>query len=60
MLTKVLSCLLEIDLTLNVAGLQDDQLRRRSHCPAMGACQLDAVGHCDLSRTAKVLWFFGF
>ena len=54
---KVLSCLLEIDLTLTVAGLRNDRLRGRSHSPAMeGACQLDAMGHCDPSRTAKVLW----
>ena len=54
---KVLSCLLEIDLTLTVAGLRNDRLRGRSHSPAMeGACPLDAMGHCDPSRTAKVLW----
>jgi hypothetical protein len=32
---KVLSCLLEIDLTLTVAGLREDRLRGRSHSPAM-------------------------
>ena len=54
---KVLSCLLEIDLTLTVADLRNDRLRGRSHSPAMeGACPLDAMGHCDPSRTAKVLW----
>jgi hypothetical protein len=54
---KVLSCLLEIDLTLTVAGLRNDRLRGRSRSPAMdGACPLDAMGHCDPSRLAKVLW----
>jgi hypothetical protein len=54
---KVLSCLLEIDLTLTVAGLRDFRLRRRGHSPAMaGVCPLDALGHCDPSRTAQVLW----
>ena len=54
---KVLSCLLEIDLTLIVVGLRNDRLRGRSHSPALeGACPLDAMGHCDPSRIAKVLW----
>src|SRR4051812_35439214 len=30
---KVLSCLLEIDLTLTMTGLRNDRLRRRSHSP---------------------------
>ena len=52
---RVLSCLLEIDLTLTVAGLRN-RLRGRSHSSAMeGACPLDTMGHCDPSRTAKVL-----
>ena len=53
---KVLSSLLEIDLTLTVAGLRN-RLRGRSHSSAMdGACALDTMGHCEPSRTAKVLW----
>jgi hypothetical protein len=50
-------CLLEIDLTLTVTGLRNDRLHGRSHFPKMeGACPLDAMGHCDPSRTAKLLW----
>ena len=41
------SPLLEIDLTLTVAGLRN-RLRGRSHSSAMeGACPLDTMGHCD-------------
>jgi hypothetical protein len=55
---KVLSCLLEIDLTLVVDGFRERWLHRRSPAPALeGACPLDATGHCDPSRTAKVLFF---
>ena len=54
---KVLSCLLEIDVTLVVTGFREDRLHRRSHsAPMEGVCPLDAMGHCDPSRTAKVLW----
>ena len=54
---KVLSCLLEIDLTLTMADLRNDRLHGRSHSPPMeGAFLLDAMGNCDPSRIAKVLW----
>jgi hypothetical protein len=54
---KVLSCLLEIDLTLTVAGLRSDRSRGRGYSPAVeGACPLDAMGHCESSRIAEVLW----
>ncbi len=55
---KVLSCLLEIDVTLIVTGFREDRLHRRSHsAPMGGACPLDAMGRCDPRRTAKALWF---
>ena len=55
---RVLSCLLEIDLTLVVIGFREDLLHRRSDSPALeGACPLDAMGRCDPSRVAKVLFF---
>src|SRR4051812_48974762 len=55
---KVSSCLLESDLASTVAGLRNDRLRGRTHSPATeGACALDAMGHCDRSRIAKVRWW---
>ena len=54
---KVLSCLLEIDLTLAVTGLQEDRLHKPSPAQSLaGASPLDAMGECDPSRAAVVLW----
>ena len=48
--TKVVSCLLEIELTLAVAALG------RAQAWADGTVPLDAMGRCDPSRAAIVLW----
>jgi len=55
---KVVSCLLEIDLTLAVAGLRG----RRSHLPGLwpsvaAASPLDVLGRCDARRAGVMLWF---
>ena len=46
--TKVVSCLLEIELTLAVAAL--------GRARADGTVPFDAMGRCDPSRAAIVLW----
>ena len=54
--TQVVSCLLEIELTLAVAGVGRARPRNRSPAPVEGALPLDAMGRCDPSRAAIVLW----
>ena len=54
--TKVVSCLLEIELTLAFAALGRAQHRKRSPAPSKGTVPLDAMGRCDPSRAAIVLW----
>jgi hypothetical protein len=53
---KVVSCLLEIELTLVVAAVGRTRPRNRSRAPADGNVPLDAMGRCDPSRAAIVLW----
>jgi hypothetical protein len=54
---QVVSCLLEIDLTLTVAGVGEDQLHRRIAQPSTcGESPLGALGRCDPRRAAAVLW----
>ena len=53
---KVVSCLLEIELTLTVAGAGRARSRKRSRTPAHEILPLDAMGRCDPSRAAAVLW----
>ncbi len=54
---KVLSCLLEIDLTLAVGGMSPHRLHRPIRSRRMGKVSpLEAMGRCDPSRTAAVLW----
>jgi hypothetical protein len=50
---KVVSCLLEIELTLTV---RDARSRKRSRAPAHETLPLDAMGRCDPSRAGMVLW----
>ena len=52
---KVVSCLLEIELTLVVAGAGRARHRKRT-ASANGPLPLDAMGRCDPSRAAQVLW----
>ena len=52
---RIVSCLLEIDLTLAVASILDRRHRRRKG-PVTGNLPLDTMGRCDLTRTAVVLW----
>lgn len=54
--TKVVSCLLEIELTLAVAALGRARNRKRSPASADGTLPFDAMGRCDPSRAAIVLW----
>jgi hypothetical protein len=56
---KVLSCLLEIDLTLTVAGVREDRLHRRDASCGMigGSSPLDALGECNPTQAAAILWF---
>jgi hypothetical protein len=54
---QVLSCLLEIDLTLAVAAVREHQHRRNGVPSAAGEnLPLDAMGRCDVSRAAAALW----
>ena len=54
---EVLSCLLEIELTLVTLRRGGNCLHRRSSRPPMrGSSPIDAMGRCDPARTAKVLW----
>ena len=54
---RIVSCLLEIDLTLAVASVHDRRHRRRKASALVtGNLPLDAMGRCDLTRTAAVLW----
>jgi hypothetical protein len=54
---KLLSCLLEIDLTLTVAGIAEDRLHRKNTSPLMaGDSPLDVLGRCDPRQAATVLW----
>jgi len=53
---KVVSCLLEIELTLAVAGVGRARHRKGSPAPSNGTLPLDAMGRCDPSRAAIVLW----
>jgi hypothetical protein len=54
---QVLSCLLEIDLTLTVAAGGEHQHRRKGVPLAAGEnLPLDAMGRCDASRVAAALW----
>jgi hypothetical protein len=50
---KVVSCLLEIELTLTV---RDARSPKRSRAPAHETLPLDAMGRCDPSRAGMVLW----
>ena len=52
---RIVSCLLEIDLTLAVASAHDRRHRRRK-ASAPGNLPLDAMGRFDLTRAAAVLW----
>jgi hypothetical protein len=54
--TKVVSCLLEIELTLAFAALGRAQHRKRSPVSADRTLPFDAMGRCDPSRAAIVLW----
>jgi hypothetical protein len=55
---EVVSCLLEIDLTLAITGVREDRLHRRDASSAMaGSSPLDALGRCCPKRAAAVLWF---
>ncbi len=55
---KLMSCLLEIDLTLAVAPARQDCLQRWKPPPWMGGDSvLDAMGECDPGGAARVLWF---
>jgi hypothetical protein len=54
--TKVLSCLLEIELTLAVAALGRARHRKQGPVSADGTVSFDAMGRCDPSRAAIVLW----
>jgi hypothetical protein len=52
---QVLSCLLEIDLTLTVAAVREHQHRRKRVWSVAGEnLPLDAMGRCDASRAAVV------
>jgi hypothetical protein len=53
---KVVSCLLEIELTLAVAALGRARHRKQSPVSADRALPFDAMGRCDPSRAAIVLW----
>jgi hypothetical protein len=54
---EVLSCLLEIDLTLAVAGMRKDRVPRESSPRSVaGHPPIDALGDCDPVRAAAVLW----
>jgi hypothetical protein len=53
---KVVSCLLEIELTLAVAGVGRGRHGAGSPAPSNGTVPLDAMGRCDPSRAAMVLW----
>ena len=53
---KVVSCLLEIELTLAVAGVGRGRHRKGRPAPSNGTVPLDAMGRCDPSRAAIVLW----
>jgi hypothetical protein len=53
---KVVSCLLEIELTLAVAALGRARHRKQSPVSADRTLPFDAMGRCDPSRAAIVLW----
>jgi len=54
---EVLSCLLEIDLTLTVAGIRVECLHQNNATWSMAArTPLDALGECDAMRATAVLW----
>ena len=54
---QVLSCLLEIDLTLTVSGMPVDRLHRKIRSSRIDeTSSLDAMGRCDPGRAATVLW----
>ena len=54
---RIVSCLLEIDLTLAVASVHDRRHRsRKASALVAGNLPLDAMGRCDLARAAAVLW----
>ena len=53
---KVVSCLLEIELTLAVAVVGRGRQRKGSPVPSNGTVPLDAMGRCDPSRAAVVPW----
>jgi hypothetical protein len=53
---RIVSCLLEIDLTLAVASVHDRRdSRRKASVLVTGNLPLDAMGRCDLTRVAAVL-----
>ena len=53
---KVLSCLLEIDLTLLASGRRERCLHKRNRkTPMDGSSPIDAMGRCNPSRAAGVL-----
>jgi hypothetical protein len=55
---KFLSSLLEIDLTLAVAGLKGSRAHRtRAGSQATGTDPVDALGQCDTRRAGILLWF---
>jgi hypothetical protein len=53
---KVVSCLLEIELTLALAGAGRGQHRKESPARSNGTVPFDVMGRCDPSRAAMVLW----
>jgi hypothetical protein len=54
---KILSCLLEIDLTLAVAEVGEERLhQRRRSASRRKASPLDDMGRCDPRQAAAVLW----
>ena len=58
---KVLSCLLEIDLTLIATGRRERCLHKRSRkAPMDGSSPIDAMGRCDPGRAARVLWSLSY
>ena len=52
---RIISCLLEIDLTLAVVSILDRRHRGRKG-PVAANLPLDTMGRPDLTRTAVVLW----
>jgi hypothetical protein len=54
---QVLSCLMEIDLTLTLAALENSRHRKLRASPTLTeAVPLESLGRCDPSRAATVLW----